>query len=150
MQKKILVRLLKLVLCNPDLDRRQRDTHIRISAHKTRVNLKTNQNEAVGPAIVSDKGVAFVRYRSLLPLIQSFRKRMLTITIDADGLHIDRFHVSKEIWWAIFDDPATAPKDWTSLQEAIKIMEDPGAGSDAPSQLVWRNNLHQSSRFDDE
>ena len=139
-QRKILVRLLKLVLLNPDLDRAHRDVFIRIAAHKMKVILKANMNEAGGPAIITNKGVAFIRYRRLLLVIQSFKhNKWLTVGIDSEGLHIGKLHVSEQIWWAIFDDPETAPQEFVSSKAALATMADLEKGPEELNQIAWRN-----------
>ena len=140
MNRRLLVKLLKLVLRNPDLPRTQRDTYIRISAYRMRVSLKANQFEAGGPAMITEKGVAFIRHRGLLPVIQSFKgKQTLTVTIDTTGLTIGRLHVSDQIWWAIFDDPETAPKEFVSSKAALATIADLTDSPKELNQIAWRN-----------
>ena len=145
-QRSDLVRALKLVLTNPSLGRQQRDTFLRIEATYTRLVLSSNQNEMGVPAVVLDSGVAFVRYRKLVPLIQSFKdKKRITITIDATGLRIgDYFNAGADMWWAIYDNPESAPKSVEEFYKGEQEKLDEAQLTfdfDEPMQLVWRDNL---------
>jgi hypothetical protein len=141
------VRVLKLVLTNPLLKRQERDTFLRIEATPAGLVFSSNQNEMGVPAVVLDPGVAFVRYRKLLPLVQSFKDRKkLTITIDSTGLRIgDYFNAGSDMWWAIYDNPESAPRSVEELYKSAQEDLDEAQLTfdfDEPMQLVWRNNLN--------
>ena len=141
-QRRQLVGMLKVVLTNPSLAKHDRDRFLRIEAANARLVLKSNKTEAGAAAFITEKGVAFILYHKLLPLIESFKnRRMLTVTIDPDGFHINRFHISSDIWWAIYDNPESAPKSVPDFHRILYNDNGVLCDPDDECQFVWRNNL---------
>jgi hypothetical protein len=142
-QKKVLVRLLKVV--TPKAIGRKADHYLRIEAWNMRVNLSANQVEAEGPAMITKKGVCFIRYRNLLQVVNSFKgTKDLTVEIEPGGLRIGRFSISEGIWLALFDDPRKAPK--SRIDEGDPALAKTAATGEALDVQAWRDFYSKGGR----
>ncbi len=103
----VFVKLLKQVVGSPAATDNE---VLRLEAHNMQLKLSTDRAGAACAAIITKKGVAFIRAYKFLPLMRSFKgRKTLTLEITPEGLRISNFRVSSDIWLAIFDNPATAP-----------------------------------------
>jgi hypothetical protein len=141
--KRALVKLLKIVTTTPGDPRVGKDQYLRIEARGATLTMTANEAEVAAPAEIAKEGVCYIRYRNLLPVIQSFKGvKELTIEIAPAGLQIGTFRVSDGIWIALFDNPATAPRSLirrddprlaakaeAALQEGVQAWRDFYAGS---------------------
>ena len=135
----VFVKLLKQVVGSPaaaDME------VLRLEAHNMLLKISTDRAGAECAAIITKKGVAFIRAYKFLPLLRSFKgKKTVTLEITPVGLRISHFRVSSEIWLAIFDNPATAPAQIgaDALQPPVPAPPDDLLTTvDIPR---WRQNL---------
>ncbi len=80
--------------------------------------------------------VAFIRYKNLLRVIQSYHPmKEILVAVEPGGRRLATMHISDGIWIALFDRPETAPK-------CVIRKDDPvlgGLSSDVPEDvLAWR------------
>jgi hypothetical protein len=130
-----LVKMLKHVTSKQAVSKKNRDTDLRIEACDGLVTMTANESEAQASATIHKKGVCYIRYRSLLPIIRTFAGTLeLSIEIEPDGLLIGSFRISDGIWVALFDNPATAPKRLIGREDpALSSLADGDASIQA-----WR------------
>ncbi len=135
----VFVKLLKLVVGNPAVDDHE---VLRLEAHNMLLKISTDRAGAECAAIITKKGVAFIRAYKFLSLMRSFKgKKSLTLEITPEGLRVSNFRISADIWVAIFDNPATAPSQigTDALKEAgLHPSDDLLTMADLPR---WRQKL---------
>lgn len=110
--KKQLVRILKIVNHRDvaSVAHRKKNQYLRIKACNMEVELQANVVAASMPAMIAEKGVCFIKYRSLLEVVQSFKKKKIYIAVTPEGIQIETFSATDQMWYAIFDDPKAAPE----------------------------------------
>ena len=107
-QKRELARILRLVLGRRSV--KSCDPYLRLEASAGRLLLSANDMEAEIPALIQREGVCFLLARPLLPLVRTFKQPQLTLAIEPEGLRIESYHASEDLWLALFDNPAQAPR----------------------------------------
>ncbi|MDF7824464.1 hypothetical protein P4B35_10605 [Pontiellaceae bacterium B12227] len=136
--KKHLVRLLKLAGHRDmaSVSRQKKNQYLRIKAYNMEVELEANGLGISAPAMITEKGVCFIRYKGLLELVQSYKKKKIYMAITPEGLQIETYRASSELWFAIFDDPKIAPQ---SVEDVHKeTMPEPSFVSSSAIQ-DWRD-----------
>lgn len=111
-EKKHLVRILKIV-SHRDMASvafRKKNQYLRIKAYNMEVEIAGNGVSIAAPAMITEKGVCFIKYRGLLEVVQSYQKKKIYMAVTPEGIQIETFTASDQLWYAIFDDPKTAPK----------------------------------------
>lgn len=110
-EKKAMVQLLKTVSHRhlAAVDHRGKNQWLRIGAQGGTVELQANGVAMGHPAQVAEEGVSFVRYRGLLELVQSFKVKEIRFAVTPAGMAIETWSSGDAAWFAIFDDPRTAP-----------------------------------------
>lgn len=109
--KKALVQMLKTVHQRDagSVGVRNKNQWLRIAAQADAVELQANGFSAGGPATVTEEGVAFVWYKRMLDIVQSFKTDDISVTITPEGMKINTFETGRQAWFAIFDKPGMAP-----------------------------------------
>jgi hypothetical protein len=111
-EKKHLVRMLKIVGHRDAAAaaHRKKNQYLRIRAHNMEVELEANGVAISAPAMITEKGVCFIRYKGLLELVQSYDKKKIYMEVTPEGFQLETYRASEKLWFAIFDDPKAAPK----------------------------------------
>ncbi|VGO22309.1 hypothetical protein [Pontiella sulfatireligans] len=141
--KKHLVRMLKIVNHRDmaSISHRKKNQYLRIKAYNMEVELEANGVAISTSAMITEKGVCFIRYRGLLELVQSYKKKKIYIVVTPDGLQIETYHASDELWYAIFDDPKMAP---ASIEEVQKDKTPEPSFVSSTAIQDWRDMYRQS------
>lgn len=118
-EKKALVQMLKTVHQRDagSIGVRNKNQWLRIAAQADAVELQANGFSAGGPATVTKEGVAFVWYKRMLDIVQSFKTDDISVTITPEGMKINTFETGRQAWFAIFDKPGMAPP---SMEDVFK------------------------------
>ncbi|MCF8131362.1 MAG: hypothetical protein K9N10_22865 [Deltaproteobacteria bacterium] len=141
--KKDLVRMLKIVNHRDlaSVAQRKKNQYLRIKAHNMEVELQANGVAMSAPAMITQKGVCFIRYRNLLEVVQSYKKKKIYMAVTPDGLEIEKLSTGSGIWYAIFDDPKVAPESMEDTE--IRKAPEPSFISSTAIQ-DWREMYHRS------
>lgn len=117
--KKQLVRILKIVNHRDmaSVAHRKKNQYLRIKAHNMEVELQANGVAATIPAMIAEKGVCFIKYRGLLEVVQSFKKKKIYIAVTPEGVQIETLSGNDQIWYAIFDHPKAAPASMENIDK---------------------------------
>jgi hypothetical protein len=117
--KKVLVQMLKTVHRRDarSVGVRNKNQWLRIAAQSDAVEMLANGFSAGGPATVIEEGVAFVWYKRMLDIVQSFKTDDISVTITPEGMKINTFETGRQAWFAIFDKPEMAPP---SMEDVFK------------------------------
>lgn len=101
---------------------RNKNQWLRIAAQNDAVELQANGFTAGEPATVTEEGVAFVWYKRMLDIVQSFKTDEISMTVTPAGMKINTFETGRASWFAIFDKPEMAPP---AMEDVFKNADPP-------------------------
>jgi hypothetical protein len=139
--KKYLVRMLKLVNHRDaaSVAHRKKSQYLRIKAYNMAVELEANGLAISAPAMITEKGVCFIKYRGLLEVVQSYKKIYMAVT--PEGIQVETVSANDQLWYAIFDDPKVAP---VSIED-VRKEKSPEPSFISPSAIQdWREMYRRS------
>lgn len=119
-EKKALVQMVKTVNHRhlAAVAHRKKNEWLRIEAAGGKVEMQANGVGMGYSAAVREEGVCFIRYRGLLELVQSFSVKEITFAITPEGMAVETWSSGNAAWFALFDDPATAP---ATVEDVSKV-----------------------------